>query len=172
MNISEIQEFALRAHGDQRYGDHPYRVHLEHVVEVLQRFGYAAADPLDPLLLSHRLVAAAWLHDVLEDTPTTYAELERVVGPEITALVDAVTKAPGSRQDSLLASWAKICAHPDAVTLKLADRIANVEASRRSSPRLLAMYQREWEGFHATLRRAGGDPAMWAHLGHLLAAAR
>lgn len=168
MNLDTLRDWAIQAHGDQRYGDRPYRVHLEHVGEVLQRFGYEASDPLNPLNRAHRLRAAAWLHDVLEDTPVTYAQMEAFCGPEITALVDAVTKAPGSRRAGRAASWAKICAHPDGPDLKLADRIANVESCIASRSPLLDMYRREWDPFRATLRRAGGDLAMWRHLARLM----
>ena len=37
-NVQSAIEFAKKAHGDQKYGDNPYRSHLEHVAEVLERF--------------------------------------------------------------------------------------------------------------------------------------
>ena len=50
--------FAIKAHGEQRYGDLLYAAHLAAVEEVLLRFGFR-----DEALLN-----AAWLHDVVEDT--------------------------------------------------------------------------------------------------------
>ncbi|WP_241665904.1 hypothetical protein [Prescottella subtropica] len=40
-------------------------------------------------------VAVAWLHDVVEDTETTLADLEQSFLPEVTAAVDALTRRDG-----------------------------------------------------------------------------
>ena len=57
---------ALISHGNQRYGDLPYQMHLEHVQAILTRFGLDSEE---------NLVIAAWLHDTLEDTPLTARRL-------------------------------------------------------------------------------------------------
>ena len=43
--------------------------------------------------------AAAWLHDVVEDTPATFEELEREFGPEVTRLVRELTEVSRSPSD-------------------------------------------------------------------------
>jgi guanosine-3',5'-bis(diphosphate) 3'-pyrophosphohydrolase len=143
--------FAVERHGGQRYGDAPYVVHLEAVRAVLADFGLGGA-----------LGVAAWLHDVIEDTPTSQAELEGHFGAEVAALVWAVTGEGRNRRERARSMYAKIGALPAAAPLKLADRIANVEASR-SRPDKLALYRAEREGFRAALG-AFGDPTMWARL--------
>lgn len=143
--------FAVERHGEQRYGDAPYVVHLEAVRAVLADFGLGGA-----------LGVAAWLHDVIEDTPTSQAELEGHFGAEVAALVWAVTGEGRNRRERARSMYTKIGALPAAAPLKLADRIANVEASR-SRPDKLALYRSEREGFRAALG-AFGDPAMWARL--------
>ena len=48
-------------------------------------------------------VAAAWLHDVVEDTPSTHADIEREFGPRVAELVHAMTdveKELGNRDDA------------------------------------------------------------------------
>lgn len=52
----------------------------------------AVAHILTDYRLDASTIAAALLHDTVEDTPTTLAELEEKFGPEITMLVDGVTK--------------------------------------------------------------------------------
>ncbi|HEU4403965.1 MAG TPA: HD domain-containing protein [Polyangiaceae bacterium] len=143
--------FALERHGGQRYGDAPYVVHLEAVRAVLADFGLGGA-----------LGVAAWLHDVLEDTPTSRAELEGRFGAEVGALVWAVTGEGRNRRERARSMHEKIRAWPAAAPLKLADRIANVEASR-ARPDKLALYRAERESFRRALG-ALGDPAMWARL--------
>ncbi len=143
--------FAIARHGDQRYGDAPYVTHLEAVRAVLADFGLAGA-----------LGVAAWLHDVLEDTATSRGELEGRFGVEVSALAWAVTGEGRDRRERARSIYEKIVAHPAAAPLKLADRIANVEASR-ARPDKLELYRAEREGFRRALG-ALADPAMWARL--------
>ena len=70
--IGRARALALSAHGDQRYGAEPYRVHLEHVEEVVRRYPHSAA-----------MRAAAWLHDAVEDTSLTLDEVTAAVGAEV-----------------------------------------------------------------------------------------
>jgi (p)ppGpp synthase/HD superfamily hydrolase len=148
---AEARQFAVTRHAAQRYGDRPYVVHLEAVRAVLRDFGHDGA-----------LGVAAWLHDVVEDTATTRDEVAQRFGPEVAALVWAVTGVGDNRKARNAAAYAKIRQHPVATTLKLADRIANVEAAA-TVPHKLEMYRAEWEGFTAAL--AGlGDARMWQRL--------
>lgn len=136
--------FAVHAHGSQRYGTDPYSTHLEAVRTVLYDFSLAGD-----------LATAAWLHDTLEDTATTREEISALFGEDVAALVEAVTGRGVNRRARIADAYAKIEAMPEALYLKLADRIANVEASARRKPDLLAMYKREQEGFEAMIWRAG-----------------
>jgi (p)ppGpp synthase/HD superfamily hydrolase len=158
--VERARTFATERHGDQQYGDgSPYVTHLGQVVAVLERFGFGG---------DHELVCAAWLHDVVEDTETTADEIEDLFGSRVRALVWAVTNEPGkNRKERALKTYPKIASTPDAIIVKLADRIANVEASIRSRPDLLAMYRKEWAKF-ASLRSDAGPATMWEHLQSLI----
>lgn len=149
--------FAVAAHGDQRYGSEPYVVHLSAVRQVLRDFGYDG-----------ELALAAWLHDTVEDTAVTVEQLEQEFGPRVAALVWAVTGIGENRKQRAASAYAKMRALPDAVTVKLADRIANSEASARGNPRLLAMYREELASFTDALGEHG-DAAMWERLRRALA---
>jgi (p)ppGpp synthase/HD superfamily hydrolase len=147
---ARARAFAIKGHGEQRYGDRPYSVHLEAVRAVLRDFGHGG-----------ELAIAAWLHDVVEDTPTSLDEIRLGFGDEVAALVWAVTGIGANRKERNASAYVKIRNHPRAATLKLADRIANVEASRGMEKH--AMYRKEWPGFRDAL--AGlGDPRMWERL--------
>jgi len=144
--VAKARLFAQMAHGSQQYGTvGPYSVHLEDVERVLAQ--YTQSDDLK---------AAAWLHDVIEDTE--YKSLEGHGFPDyVVELVQAVTDEPGkNRKERKAATYKKIIDVPDAVVLKLADRIANVEACRKNNnnPNLLAMYRSEHPAFLAALRDA------------------
>ena len=157
--------FAREAHGDQKYGGEPYTSHLSAVRLVLTDFN-THGD----------LGVAAWLHDVLEDTPVTNTELQDAFGPGVFKLVFAVSGfdtlpgPPGSNRKRRNADvYEKLRKWPEAIPLKLADRIANVEAcgkTKNAKPTMLAMYQSEQQGFEAALYNAAGNYGrkMWSRL--------
>ncbi|TCJ93428.1 HD domain-containing protein [Nocardia alba] len=153
---ARARDFALAAHGDQRYGNHPYVTHLAAVRGVLDDFGFGGD-----------LVVAAWLHDVVEDTPVTAEDVESRFGRSVLDLVWAVTGIGPDRKARNQNAYDKIAAHPRAVILKLADRTANAEASPPDSS-WMGMYRTEHANFKAHL---GGlladDPTvarMWERL--------
>lgn len=154
-DIKAARELALAFHGDQKYGGLPYATHLNDVVEVLKRFGKD----------SEALVCAAWLHDVIEDAPNTRATLWAIFSSTVCGLVEAVTNEPGAnRKERHLATWPKLRhAGADAVTLKVADRIANTEFSFRHGA-MSGMYRKEFPAFKEALYREGECDVMWEHL--------
>ena len=80
--LNRAYVFATQKHGDQkRASGDPY---FSHPVEV--------AGILTELRLDCASIATALLHDTIEDTDTSVAEIEKLFGPEIAALVNGVTK--------------------------------------------------------------------------------
>lgn len=167
--IDDARRVALAAHGEQRYGDEPYGVHLEAVVVVLRRFGVE----------SDLLLAAGWLHDVLEDTALGAAELRAALAgheaeaiERILAIVDACTDGvEGNRAARKERVYRLAPLVPGAVVVKLADRIANVEASRAAADvGRMRMYRGEQGEMMRRLGPGKGDVerSMWAHLEVLL----
>jgi (p)ppGpp synthase/HD superfamily hydrolase len=141
MNLAE--QTARTAHANQKYGDGAGAyadAHLGAVVAVLADFGFVDAT----------WNAAGWLHDALEDTPMTAAEVRQAFGPEVADLVWAVTGEGADRNERNQSIYRKIAATPKAATLKLADRIANVEAS--AGTRFLAKYKNEQPEFEKAVR--------------------
>ncbi len=80
--LNKAYVFSVKAHGEQtRHSGDPYYAHPIEVAGIL-------AD----LHLDVATVCTALLHDVLEDTDTTYEQLADIFTPEIADLVDGVTK--------------------------------------------------------------------------------
>jgi hypothetical protein len=102
-------EFARKRHGDQkRKGTNlPYFTHPAGVAHILERLYPGRPD----------LIAAGWLHDILEDTPTRPEELEARFGLEVRRLVEAVTKQDGEYRPPT---------DVEAMRLKAADALDNV----------------------------------------------
>src|SRR5262245_53672904 len=80
--LNRAYVYAMKAHGSQtRASGDPY---FSHPLEV--------AAILTDLKLDDATIVAALLHDTIEDTEATRAEIDQVFGPEIGALVEGLTK--------------------------------------------------------------------------------
>ena len=114
--VNRAATMALKAHdGQTRIGGAPYSTHPADVVLLLQWHGVT-----DPAIL-----AAGWLHDVVEDTAISLPTIYAAFGPRVSELVALLTKTPDLLpQDYYHGIWA----HPDATAIKLADRISNVRS--------------------------------------------
>lgn len=78
------------------------------------------------------LQAAAWLHDVLEHTAATAADLLTAGVPlEVVRLVEVLTRQP---DEDYLAFIGRVCAHPGAVKVKIADALHNLDPTRDFGP--------------------------------------
>jgi (p)ppGpp synthase/HD superfamily hydrolase len=93
-------------------------------------------------------------------------------GEYLGELVWRVTQEPGrSRKERKPGTYRKIRELEDAIILKLADRIANVEASARNTPGLFRMYVREQADFDRALHAASRSEIasrMWNYLDECL----
>lgn len=157
--ITDARDFAILAHGTQRYGDKPFVHHLDAVANTLKRFGHTDPD----------LLRAAYLHDVVEDTHVTIDEVLELNGWRVGSLVWALTERPGANHVLKFAATApKIQAVTGAPTLKLADRIANVEASLTAQDSFIKMYRKEQPLFRQFIY-GYGNPLMEAALDTLTA---
>lgn len=153
------REFAAALHADQGqlYDDKPYTVHLDDVYNILLEFDVIDKDVL----------AAGYLHDLIEDTEIDISVIKNLFGDDIAEYVWAVTDEPGeNRKQRKALTYPKIKANPyGGLTLKLADRIANVRYSIKSgNVRMQKMYQKEMGEFEKNLRTLGLNDEMWNHL--------
>ena len=119
-------EFAQTAHaGQKRASGEPYFIHPCAVANILIDLG-----------LDEATVAAALLHDVIEDTPVTAEEIETAFGKEVLALVDGVTKLEKivfkSQEDADAENFRKIfvamAKDVRVIIIKLADRLHNMRS--------------------------------------------
>ncbi len=91
------------------------------------------------------LLAAAWLHDTVEDTGTTLGDIEAHFGSRVAQLVEMLTD---SSQPQAKNRAARKLAHfrhtadasPEAQTIKLADIIDNTRAIVRFDPHFARVY--------------------------------
>jgi (p)ppGpp synthase/HD superfamily hydrolase len=108
----EIVRFVLKAHSDQEYGDMPYIVHL---MLVARHF----TDPTKQ--------AIALLHDTLEDTEVTDAQLFFAFGEDIAKAVITLTKKEGEEYFQYIE---RIKQDRLATEIKIADLEENIFVSK------------------------------------------
>ena len=160
--------FASQHHAYKKYGQKPCMVHLKMVRDLVDFYASQLPDEdIDPML------AAAWLHDVVEDTAVRREDIAGHFGERVAELVWAVTDEPGAtRAERKLRTYPKIRKVAGATFLKLCDRIANLRwaTSQRSSH--LGMYLGEAKSFERELRRDGELLELWQDLSNAVERAR
>lgn len=123
--VVNAKTFAIEKHSNQKYGVFPYEVHLINVLNVLLRNNILCNTPENIDLWT-----AAWLHDVLEDTDTSEVELINKFGENVCKIVWSLTDGTdGNRSEKKQVMYQKLINNKDAIIVKLADRIANLEFS-------------------------------------------
>lgn len=137
--IEKAEQFAVKAHGPQKrkYTGAPYIVHPMEVAEIVRTVPHTNA-----------MVAAAILHDVIEDTEAGYDDIASNFGVVIADLVleltDVSRPEDGNRalRKSLdRAHLASVSA--DAQTIKLADIISNTKDIQENDPKFAKVYVKE-----------------------------
>lgn len=153
----KAQEFADKAHtsADQlrKFTGEPYIVHPAAVVELLQVIG-----PSD------EMIAAAWLHDVVEDTEVTLIDIQRefgfVTGQYVEMLTDIQTRSFGGerihRKNANLQHTAQACS--EAQSIKLCDLIDNASMVVERDPIFARQYLLEMRRLLLVLTK--GDPIL------------
>jgi guanosine-3',5'-bis(diphosphate) 3'-pyrophosphohydrolase len=145
-SITAAYEFSAKAHQGQlrRNGD-PYITHPVAVAEILAG-----------LHLDSGSIKAALLHDVVEDTASTLAEIQQLFGDEVALLVDGVSKIDQLKFDSAAEAQAEsfrkmllaMAKDLRVILVKLADRTHNmrtisslpIEKQRRIARETLDIY--------------------------------
>ncbi len=151
---------AEQAHsGQARQSGEPFLVH-----------GLTVADILADLRLDSDTVMAGLLHDVVEDTTVGLDRIMADFGPDVSALVDGVTKISGIRTDNPDARKAEnyrklvlsIARDPRVVLIKLADRLHNMRTIQYlERSRQLEMAQETMDVYAPLAHRFGIARIKW-----------
>lgn len=131
--ITRAYEFAKKAHhGQKRKSGEDYLQHSLEIAKILAEIG-----------MRSKTISAALLHDVPEDTSVTMEEIKKNFGPEISAMVDGLTKLGklklrGSHEEYFLENLRKMflamAADIRVVIIKLADRLHNMKTLEYLEP--------------------------------------
>lgn len=130
--LNKAYVYAMQKHGSQkRASGDPY---FNHPLEV--------AAILTELKLDDASIAVALLHDTIEDTDATRAEIDQLFGPEIGAIVEGLTKIERlqlvTREEAQAENLRKlllaISADVRVLLVKLADRLHNMRTLEFMAP--------------------------------------
>jgi (p)ppGpp synthase/HD superfamily hydrolase len=149
------KEFATKAHHGQKrkYTNEDYIVHPAAVVDIVRSVPH-----------TEEMLAAAWLHDTVEDCGVLISEIKDGFGPLVARFVldltDISKPTDGNRRmrkDIDLHHTA--AAHPKAKTIKLADLIDNTRSIVQYDPKFAVTYLKEKRALLGVLRE--GDKTLW-----------
>ena len=154
---SKALEFATAAHQGQvrKYSGVPYITHP-----------IAVADIVRTVPHTEQMLAAALLHDVVEDCGVKLEELSVQFGPVVSMYVcylsDISTLEDGNRGDRKLIDAKHYAAGPaETQTIKVADFIHNTADIHKHDPRFWEVYKHE--KWYALNLLTEADSALWSH---------
>ncbi|WP_425508298.1 RelA/SpoT family protein [Tahibacter amnicola] len=152
--VRRAYEVGAHAHREQkRKSGEPYITHPVAVASIMAELG-----------LDHETIIAAILHDTLEDTPLTRAELAAEFGEAVAELVDGVTKLDKlhfkSRQEAAAESFRKMllamARDLRVILIKLADRLHNMRTLGAMEPSARRRIARETLEIYAPIAQRLG----------------
>lgn len=156
--VEHARVYATAAHaavGQRRkYTFEPYIVHPTEVAAIV-----ASVPHTDAML------AAAYLHDVVEDTAVTIGDIVYEFGSEVALLVSDLTDAArpedGNRAERMAINRVYIANAPaESQTIKLADIISNCSSIVKYDPKFAVVYLDEKRQMLEVLTK--GDPMLMA----------
>jgi RelA/SpoT family (p)ppGpp synthetase len=147
--LNRAYVYAMKAHGEQkRASGDPYFSHPLQVAAILT-----------DLKLDDATIAAALLHDTIEDTETTRAEIDELFGREIGVLVEGLTKLKkldlvtkeAKQAENLRKLLLAITADVRVLLVKLADRLHNMRTLQYMRPEARLRVSQETIDIYAPL---------------------
>jgi (p)ppGpp synthase/HD superfamily hydrolase len=140
--VRKAQVYAMAAHAavgqKRKYTGEPYIVHPAEVAKIVAGVPGATPD----------MVAAAWLHDVVEDTGCTFTDIHMAFGIDIATLVGWLTDVSKPEDGNRAVRKAMDREHTasapaEAQTIKLADLISNSRSIMAHDPEFARVYLAE-----------------------------
>jgi GTP diphosphokinase / guanosine-3',5'-bis(diphosphate) 3'-diphosphatase len=132
--LHEAKRFALRHHAGLERGNASGEPVVAHLAEVATYVAHEVADGG-----AETLMAAAWLHDVVEDSAATIDDVRREFGEAVAAIVAGLTDPPDFAAMPMAARKGRQAARvadasSDVRLVKLADQVANIRSVVEDPP--------------------------------------
>jgi len=156
--LNRAYVYAMKAHGNQKRASG--EAYFNHPLEV--------AAILTEMKLDSATIAAALLHDTVEDTEATHQEIEEKFGPDIAALVDGLTKIAkldlvtkeAAQAENLRKLLLAMSRDVRVLLVKLADRLHNMRTLEHVKPEKRVRIAQETMDIYAPLAGRMGMQAV------------
>ena len=154
--INKAKMLAGKAHEGQfrKYSGMPYIVHPIEVATIVQTVEH-----------SDEMIAAALLHDVVEDTDYSFEDIAKEVSPEVADLVKGLTDVSSPQDGNRKVRKAIDKDHlaeqnAEVQTIKLADVISNSQDIKANDPKFAEVYIEEMKALLEVLTK--GNKTLYA----------
>ena len=154
--INKAKMLAGKAHEGQfrKYSGMPYIVHPIEVATIIQTVEH-----------SDEMIAAALLHDVVEDTEYSFEDIAKEVSPEVAKLVEGLTDVSKPQDGNRKVRKALDKDHlakqnAEVQTIKLADVISNSQDIKANDPSFAKVYIEEMKALLEVLDK--GNKTLYA----------
>ena len=154
--INKAKMLAGKAHEGQfrKYSGMPYIVHPIEVATIVQTVEH-----------SDEMIAAALLHDVVEDTDYSFEDIANEVSPKVSELVKGLTDVSNPQDGNRKVRKAIDKDHlaeqnAEVQTIKLADVISNSQDIKANDPKFAKVYIEEMKALLEVLTK--GDKTLYA----------
>ena len=154
--INKAKMLAGKAHEGQfrKYSGMPYIVHPIEVATIVQTVNH-----------TDEMVAAALLHDVVEDTDYSFEDIAKEVSPEVSKMVEGLTDISkpedGNRKTRKAMDKDHLAKQSAEVqTVKLADIISNSQDIKANDPKFAEVYIEEMKALLEVMDK--GDKTLYA----------
>lgn len=155
--VIKARTFAVAAHAAvaqlRKYTNEPYIVHPREVAQIVGTVPH-----------TYEMLAAAWLHDVVEDTGVTIEVIREEFGEKVAELVGWLTDVSRPEQGNRATRKAIDRAHTamapaEAQTIKLADLISNTKSIMEHDATFAKTYLAEKKLLLEVMTK--GDPVLY-----------
>ena len=150
--LQKVIEYATNKHlaVNHKYGNEDYSYHLKMVCDVAEQFIHLVEEKE-----REHVYCGCWVHDIIEDARETYNDVLEEVNLTVAELAYALTNEKGkNRSERANDKYYKEMHYvPNAVFIKLCDRIANITHSKNQGSKMYYKYKKENINFIKKLYR-------------------
>lgn len=140
MNLNYYINYMIKKHrGQTRKHGTPYYIHPLAVRNILERKGFS---------LEYQIVGL--FHDLIEDTDTTYEDIQKISNTRIADVVKTLSKEKGYKMEEYIK---RIKEDEMARMVKLADRVHNLSETHLASDKFKDKYIKETEEWYLYLAK-------------------
>lgn len=144
--LQQVTEYAKRKHisVNHNYGSKDYSYHLNMVCDVAEQFIHLVDEDQ-----RENVYCGCWVHDIIEDARETYNDVLQNTNETIANLAYALTNEKGKNRSERANDkyYKEMHDVPNAVFIKMCDRIANIKYSKNEGSKMFDKYKKEHDDF-------------------------